>query len=86
MVLADGTLTVNNRFIFTDILEGDHMSNGTSEEVIQFMDRVIEVGGKISIDSQEMTIRLYSPHSLKDLIHKLDSIYIKRLGLHGNQL
>jgi hypothetical protein len=54
------------------------MSNGTNEEIMEFIERIHEVGGIITTNAQGMTIQLYSQRSIGDLIHKLDSLYHKR--------
>ena len=59
-------------------IERIDMSNGTTEEIMEFMERIHEVGGIIITNGQGMTIQLYSQRSIGDLIHKLDSLYHKR--------
>lgn len=64
--------------LFISKLEVSEMPKITSDEVLEFMNKVYEIGGTITSSSDGLVIRLNSPRHLPDFIHKLESIYSDR--------
>ena len=62
------------------------MANGSPEEIMEFIEKVKETGGTVTITENGLDIHMYSLRHIGDLIHKLESIYFernqkKRIGL-----
>ena len=54
------------------------MANGTPEEIMEFIEKVKETGGTVTITENGLDIHMYSLRHIGDLIHKLESIYFDR--------
>jgi len=62
------------------------MANGTPEEIMEFIERVEETGGTVTITENGLDIHLYSLRHIGVLIHKLESIYFERNQKRRNGL